>query len=90
MVSGGRSDAARSVAGQTVDLAIDAREVARRRRRAARSCASPVMCARALSKRSEQFRGHDDVLRLDDVDAMGERRPGQIGVERARRRRRRG
>ena len=29
----------------------------------------------------EKFRRDDDVLGRDDIDAMGERRPAQIGVE---------
>ena len=41
--------------------------------------------ARKVRQRGEQqideLRGHDDVLRRDDIDAMGERGAGQIGIE---------
>ena len=43
--------------------------------------ASLVIMRAGGLERLEQLRRHDDVPRMDDVDAMRERRPGQVGVE---------
>ena len=80
MVSAARSDAGERVAGQGVDLAV---ERGRFGAVAVRPDLRPssFSSARAVANAVGEFGGDDDVLRRDDVDAMGERRADQVGVD---------
>ncbi len=66
----------------SLDLAIDAGKFAvRRRRRATRSSAAWIRCAAAERNRPHSSAATMRCLGADDVDAMGERRAAQIGVD---------
>jgi len=80
MVSVGRSETVSASPGKSIDRGVDARKL-RAPRHATRLWPWFSKSARAVGEHVGELGRDDDVLRLDDVDAMGERGTDQVDVD---------